>query len=124
MSSLVQLSVRSFGDTRVEAHAVKTVSGGDTLFLCGRDRCPNWGGQTGLFRGAEVMGCRLTRSDPITLCQPFYTEAAEDLDQARRSVLSRLESDPEGLRRDLLQALDEAELFERRLAQLALEAGL
>jgi|GEM_PF-4104693 len=124
MHELVSLSVRGPAGTRETARVVKVVAQGDTLHLCGRESCPHWGGQKGLFAGAELMGCRLTGADPVTLCQPFYTEAAEDHDAARRAIQTRLESDQAGLRTELLRQLDDAEVWERRLVQVAEEVGL
>lgn len=76
----------------------RVVEGSDVLYFCGRDGCPHYRGQLALLVGTEAMICALVQHPPDRICQPFYLEAAEDLDKLRRQTWQ--------------QRLDEAEAFE------------
>lgn len=69
---------------RGEALAEERQVDGTAVYFCGKHACPHYRGQLGILAGAETMHCTLVQYPPDRLCQPFYLEAAEDLDQARR----------------------------------------
>ena len=102
--SLVVLQLR-----RGEAVADARTVDGSVLYFCAKDRCPHYQGQLGILAGAESMLCALVQHPPDRTCQPFYLEAAETLDQARRDTWQ--------------QRLGDAETFESAVAAAALAAG-
>lgn len=76
----------------------RVVDGSDVLYFCAKDRCPHYCGQLGLLAGAETMYCALVQYPPDRICQAYYLETAEVLDQLRRQTWQ--------------QRLHEAEAFE------------
>jgi hypothetical protein len=96
--NLVRLPLRR-GEAIAEA---RFVAGSGFLYFCSKDWCPHYQGQLGILAGAETMHCALVHYPPDRICQPFYLEIAEDLDQARRDTWQ--------------QRLDEAEAFESAVA--------
>jgi hypothetical protein len=99
--SLVHLRLRH-GEAVAEE---RLVDGSDALYFCAKDGCPHYRGQLGLLAGAETMYCALVQYLPDRICQPFYLEMAEDLDQLQRRTWE--------------QRLDEAEAFESAVAAAA-----
>ena len=99
--NLVRLILRR-GEAIAEA---RTVDSSGVLYFCAKDWCPHYQGQLGILPGAETMHCALVHHPPDRICQPFYLEVAEDLDQARRATWQ--------------QRLDEAEAFESAVAAAA-----
>ena len=83
---------------RGEAIAEERQVDGATVYFCGKSHCPHYQGQLGILTGAETMHCALVQYPPDRICQPYYLEAAEDLDQRRRQTWQ--------------QRLAEAEAFE------------
>ena len=99
--SLVQLSLRR-GEAIAEA---RQVEGSDILYFCAKDWCPHYQGQLGILAGAETMHCALVGYPPNRICQPFYLEVVEVLDEERRKPWE--------------QRLAEAEAFESAVATAA-----
>jgi hypothetical protein len=99
--NLTRLPLRR-GEAIAEA---RFVDGTGVLYFCAKDWCPHYQGQLGILVGAETMHCALVHYPPDRICQPFYLEVAEDLDQARRDTWQ--------------QRLDEAEAFESAVATAA-----
>lgn len=86
--NLIQLPLRSNRGATVEA---ATPEGWPSvIYLCGKTACTHFKGQRALLPGAELNHCDLVGYEPGHLCQAYYLEAAEELDQARRSVWDRL----------------------------------
>ena len=83
----------------------RLVGGSDVLYFCAKDGCPHYRGQLGLLAGAETMYCALVQYPPDRICQAYYLETAEDLDQLRRQTWQ--------------QRLDDAEAFESAVAAAA-----
>ena len=98
---LVQLRLRR-GEAVAEE---RVIDGSDVLYFCAKDGCPHYRGQLGLLTGTETMYCVLVQCSPDRICQAFYLETAEDLDEIRRWTWE--------------QRLDEAEAFEAAVAAAA-----
>jgi len=92
--NLIHLPLRR-GEAIAEA---RLIEGSGVLYFCAKDLCSHYQGQLGILAGAETMHCALVHYPPDRICQPFYLEVAEDLDQARRQTWQ--------------QRLAEAEAFE------------
>ena len=99
--NLVHLRLRR-GEATAEA---RPVDGSGILYFCAKDLCPHYQGQLALVAGAETMLCTLAQTQPDRICQPFYLEVAEALDQHRRQTWE--------------QRLAEAEAFETAVATAA-----
>jgi hypothetical protein len=82
------------GEALVEERQVD----GAAVYFCARHACPYYRGQLGLLAEAETMHCALVGYPPDRICQPYYLEAAEALDQTCRATWQ--------------QRLAEAEAFE------------
>jgi hypothetical protein len=95
--TLVHLHLRR-GEAIADARPIE----GAEVYFCAKDHCPHYQGQLGLLPDAATMYCALVHYAPDRTCQPYYLEAAEHLDQARRQTWQ--------------QRLAEAEAFEKSLS--------